>query len=287
VYDGTGKTVVVTGQLPDEINAVVIYYQNGNIMENRDGSYVTSVIEPGEYYVYVQFVSTSNNYVISGMLEYTFTIKKAIINLNSIERDGDREYIYNGDNQSPSIKNGTIPNHVNVTEQLFSIDANGNRTAVESAVNVGNYVKVVTVTLDDPTRYQLSNSRAIEWAFEISPITIIDIDSLPEDFYIEVPDNDGWYVWREDDSVIENAISNAIFGEYSNHADIYSLMTPKGPTTDKWLTPPDNSINTNTIYDLECYVSVDSNYRIICGGQPKSGRFLIIIKIKFIINNNI
>jgi hypothetical protein len=169
VYDGTEKAVTVTGQLPDEIKAVVIYYQNGNIMENADGSYVTSVIEPGEYYVCVQFVSTSNNYVISGMLEYTFTIKKAIININGIERDGAREYIYNGDNQSPSIKNGTIPNHVSVTEQLFSIDANGNRTAVESAVNVGNYVKVVTVTLDDPTRYQLSNSGVIEWAFEITP----------------------------------------------------------------------------------------------------------------------
>jgi hypothetical protein len=113
------------------------------------------------------------------MLEYTFTIKKAIINLNSIERDGDREYIYNGDNQSPSIKNGTIPNHVSVTEQLFSIDANGNRTAVDSAVNVGNYVKVVTVTLDDPTRYQLSNSGVIEWAFEIKPQPIdVEIDSL-------------------------------------------------------------------------------------------------------------
>ena len=169
VYDGTEKAITVTGQLPDEIKAVVIYYQNGKIMENADGSYVTSVIEPGEYYVYVQFVTTSNNYVISGMLEYAFTIQKAIINLNGIERDGGREYIYNGDNQSPSIKNGTIPNHVSVTEQLFSIDANGTRTAVDSAVNVGNYVKVVTVTLDDPTRYQLSNSGVIEWAFEITP----------------------------------------------------------------------------------------------------------------------
>ena len=169
VYDGTEKAVTVTGQLPDEIKAVVIYYQNGKIMENADGSYVTSVIEPGEYYVYVQFVSTSNNYVIGGMLEYAFTIKKAGINLDGVERDGAREYIYNGDNQSPSIKNGTIPNHVSVTEQLFSIDANGNRTAVDSAVNVGNYVKVVTVTLDDPTRYQLSNSGVIEWAFEITP----------------------------------------------------------------------------------------------------------------------
>ena len=73
VYDGTEKAVTVTGQLPDEIKAVVIYHQNGNVMENADGSYVTSVIEPGEYYVYVQFVSTSNNYVISGMLEYAFT----------------------------------------------------------------------------------------------------------------------------------------------------------------------------------------------------------------------
>ncbi|MBO5883313.1 MAG: hypothetical protein J6Q78_02780 [Clostridia bacterium] len=287
VYDGTEKTVTVIGQLPDEINFVVIYYQNRKIMENADGSYATSVIEPGEYYVYVQFVSTSNNYVITGMLEYTFTIKKATINLYDIERDGDREYIYNGDNQSPSIKNGTLPNHVNVTEQLFRIDANGNRTAVGSAVNVGKYVKVITATLDDPTRYQFSNSGVIEWAFEISPITIVDIDSLPEDFYIEVPDNDGWYVWSEDDSVIGNAISNAIFREYSNHADIYSLMTPKDTTTDTWLQPPNNSININTIYDLECNVSVDSNYSIICGGQPQSGRFLITIKIKFIINNNI
>lgn len=169
VYDGTEKAVTVTGQLPDGINAVVIYYQNGNPLENADGSYVTSVIEPGEYYVHVQFISTSNNYVISGMLEYTLTIKKAIINLDGIERDGDREYIYDGNKHSPSIKNGTVPNRVNITEQLFSIDANGNRTAVESAVNVGNYVKVVTVTLDDPTRYQLSNSGVIEWAFEITP----------------------------------------------------------------------------------------------------------------------
>ena len=102
-----------------------------------------------------------------------------------------------------------------------------------------------------------------------------------------MPDNDGLYVWNEDDSVIENAVSTKIFREYSNHAKIDTLMTPKDPTTDAWLIPSNNSINTNTIYDLECYVSVDSNYRIICGGQPKSGSFLITIKIKFIINNNI
>ena len=169
VYDGTAKTVTVIGQMPDAISAVVIYYQNGRIITNPDGSYATSVVEPGEYYVYVHFSSSSTNYVISGMLEYMFTIGKAVINPNVIEHDGDREYIYNGDNQSPSIKNGTIPNHVNVTEQLFSVDEKGNRTAVGSAVNVGNYVKVITVTLDDPTRYRLSNSGVIEWAFEITP----------------------------------------------------------------------------------------------------------------------
>ena len=163
-YDGTEKTVAVIGQLPDEINAVVMYYQNGRIMENA-----TSVIEPGEYYVHVQFVPTSNNYVIGGVLEYAFMIKKAMIDLNGIERDGGREYIYNGDGQSPSIKVGTVPDRVNAEEQLFSIDANGDRTAVASAVNAGSYVKVVTVTPDEPTRYQLSNSGVIEWAFEITP----------------------------------------------------------------------------------------------------------------------
>jgi len=169
MYDGTEKAVVVTGTLPDEIRAVVIYYQNGRILENADGSYATSVIEPGEYYVCVQFSSTGKNYVISGMLEYTFTIQKAIINLGGIERDGDREYLYNGVSQSPSIKSGTAPDHVSITERLFSIDTNGNRTAVEAAVNVGSYAKVITVTPDDPTRYQLPNSGVIEWAFEIVP----------------------------------------------------------------------------------------------------------------------
>ena len=79
VYDGTEKSIVVTDELPAEINAVVIYYKNGAILENTDGSYATSVIEPGEYYVCVQFVSTSNNYVISGVLEHTFTIRNAVI----------------------------------------------------------------------------------------------------------------------------------------------------------------------------------------------------------------
>ena len=372
VYDGTEKAVAVTGQLPDEINAVVIYYKNGQIMENADGSYVSSVIEPGEYYVCVQFVSASNNYVISGMLEYAFTITKAIINLDGIESDGAGEYIYNGESQSPSIKNGTVPNHVNATEQLFSVDANGNRTAVDSAVNVGNYVKVVTVTLDDPTRYQLSNSGVIEWAFEItpklidvggisistdnltynendqkpnligvpehvlatvtvytyggseaientvdvgryrcevilrpensnyelsaekliteyeiSPITIVDIDSLSEDFYVEAPDNDGLYVWSEDDAVIKNAISTAIFGEYSNYAKVDSLRTPHDATTNTWLTSNNNSIDPNTIYDIKCDLSVGSNYRIFYDGQLRSGKISLTIRVKFIINNNI
>ena len=77
VCDGTEKSVTITGQIPDEINAVVIYYQNGNVMKNADGSFVTSVVDSGEYYVHVQFISTSNNYVVSGILEYAFTIKEA------------------------------------------------------------------------------------------------------------------------------------------------------------------------------------------------------------------
>ena len=175
-----------------------------------------------------------------------------------------------------------------MTEQLFSVDANGNRTAVESAVNVGNYVKVITITLDDPTRYQLSNSGVIEWAFEISPIIIVDIDSLLEDSYIEVPDNDGFYMWGEDDSVIENAVSAALFGEYSNYAKVVekSLKAPHNVTTNTWLIPPNNAINPDAIYDLRCDVSVDSNYSIIFDGQPFSGKISVIIKVKFIINNN-
>ena len=454
VYDGTEKAVSVIGQLPDEINAVVIYYQNGSIMENA-----TSVIEPGEYYVHVQFVPTSNNYVIGGVLEYAFMIKKAMIDLNGIERDGDREYIYNGGGQSPSIKAGTVPDRVNVTEQLFSIGANGDRTAVASAVNAGNYVKVVTVTPDEPTRYQLSNSGVIEWAFEIrpqlidvsginivaenfiyngrdqkpqlmgvpehvltalkvypsdgseaienavdagsyrceviftpensnyvltsydviecafeitpqtidvsginivaenfiyngreqkpqlmgvlpehvltelkvypsdgseaienavdagsyrceviftpensnyvllnnekliavyeiSPITIVDIDSLPKDFYIEVSDSDGLYKWEEDDPVIKNAISTAIFGEYSDYAKISSFRTPQDVTTNTWLTPSNNSIDPNAIYDLKCNLLVDANYGIFYDGQLRSGTISATIKIKFIVDNN-
>ena len=367
VYDGAEKSVTVTGQLPDEINAVVLYYQNGKILENAD-----SVIEPGEYYVLVQFVSTSNNYVISGMLEYAFTIKKIIINLNGIERDGDGEYIYNGESQSPSIKNGTVPNHVHVSEQLFSMDANGKRTAVESAVNVGNYVKVVTVTLDDPTRYQLSNSGVIEWAFEItpqpidvsginigsvnltyngsaqkpnlidvpehvlptdkvytsggsvaigeavnagryryevdftpensnymlrnnekliieytiSPRIIADIDSLSEDSYIEVSDSNGEYGWKEDDPVIRDAILAAIFGEYKDIVSVTVRSTPRDAETGGFLQPPTNSINPNAIYNLECDLSVDTNYGITYKGQPCSGKIdSVIFRVKFIINN--
>jgi hypothetical protein len=373
VYDGTEKAVTVIGQVPDEISSVVIYYQNGRILENADGSYATSVVEPGEYHVYVQFASESNNYVISGLLEYTFTIKKAVINPGVIECDGDREYIYNGDSQSPAVKSETVPNHVNVTEQLFSIDAVGNRTAVESAVNVGNYVKVVTVTLDDPARYKLSNSGVIEWRFEIAPqpidvsgisigavnltyngngqkpqligvpehvltavtvyssdesaaidnsvnvgsyrcevvfapensnyillnneklvigyeitpIIIADFDLLPEDFYIEVADNDGLYVWQEDDHAIENAVSAAYFGEYSNYANVVknSLSAPHDVATSAWLIPPNNSIDPNTIYDLTCDLSVNSNCRILYDGQSHSGKITVTVRVKFIINN--
>lgn len=172
VYDGTQKTVRVIGHVPDEITAVAIYYHNGQIVKNQDGSYATSVLEPGDYYVYVQFTSSSGNYLISGMLEYTFTISKGIINPADVEPDSSLIYTYSGDNQSPSIKQGTCPLNVTIREQLFSIDSNGNRTATESSVNVGKYVKVITLTLDDPTRYQIKNSGVIEWAFEIVPQSI-------------------------------------------------------------------------------------------------------------------
>jgi hypothetical protein len=74
-YDGTEKWVTVIGELPQEISIVVIYYRNGEVMGNADGGYATSVVESGEYYVYVQFISTSNNYVIKGVLEYEFDIQ--------------------------------------------------------------------------------------------------------------------------------------------------------------------------------------------------------------------
>ena len=76
VQDGTAKSVTVIGDLPEEITTVIVYYLDGKALKNADGSYVSSVTDAGEYYVYIQLLSTSDNYVISGMLEYTFKVKE-------------------------------------------------------------------------------------------------------------------------------------------------------------------------------------------------------------------
>jgi hypothetical protein len=132
----------------------------------------------------------------------------------------------------------------------------------------------------------LNNEKRIT-TYKISPITIVDIDSLPKDFYIEIPDTDGLYKWEKDDPVIIDAVSSAIFGEYSSYAKVDSISSyPRDIVTGKTLSSFDNSIDPNAIYEIPCKLRINSNYIIIYGGQPCSGNNIsVTIRIKFIINN--
>jgi hypothetical protein len=240
-----------------------------------DGLEEMNAVDVGQYRLEVALSPDNPNYVLTSndVIECAFEIKPQPIDVSGI-KIVEENFIYNGREQKPQLM-GVLPEHVLTALTVYP----------SNAVDAGSYRCEVIFTPEN-SNYVLLNNEKLIAVYEISPITIVDIDSLPEDFYIEVSDKDGLYVWSEDDDVIKNAISTAIFGEYSDYAKISSFRTPQDVATNTWLMPPTNSIDPNAIYDLKCDLLVDANYGIFYDGQLRSGTISATIKIKFIVDNN-
>ena len=176
VYDGTPKSVIAVATLPEGVLVSYEYYLNGKLIKNTDGTAATSVVEAGEYTVFIVFNVTNKNYLPISVMNYTLSVEKSEIDVSVIEIEGAEKYVYSGSEYAPSIKSATVPAGVNLTQALYSLDIAGNRTAITSAKNVGRYVMVFNLTPKDQTNYSVSADE-IEWEFTIDPQPI-DVSTI-------------------------------------------------------------------------------------------------------------
>ena len=167
VYDGKGKSVKVTGTLPEGFSISFEYYAGGVLLKKTDGTPVTEVTEAGDYTVFIAFNVTNENYAPVNVMNYLFTIEKAEIDADGIEIVGEAKYDYDGNEHAPSVKSETVPESVEVTQTIYSVNIFGERTAVASAKDAGKYVTVFKIIPKDQTNYDVVNSNEIEWEFTI------------------------------------------------------------------------------------------------------------------------
>ena len=74
VDDGTPKSVVLKGTLPEDIEVRYEYYKDGKLVTNSDGTPASAVSGAGEYTVKIIFNVKSGNYTPIEEMTHTFTI---------------------------------------------------------------------------------------------------------------------------------------------------------------------------------------------------------------------
>ena len=74
VYDGTAKSVVIKGVLPEDIEISLEYYLNGELVTNADGTPASAVSAKGEYTVKITFNVKNGNYAPIEDMTVTFSI---------------------------------------------------------------------------------------------------------------------------------------------------------------------------------------------------------------------
>ena len=124
VYDGTEKSIYITGELPEDVT--VSYEENGKV-------------SVGEYTVTAKFSTTSDNYKNLPDMTATLTITKATYDMSSVVF-ADKTVTYNG--ESHSIEAINLPNGVTV-----DYEENGK-------INAGTY-EVIAKFTGDADNYNL------------------------------------------------------------------------------------------------------------------------------------
>ena len=183
VYDGQPKTMLMGVTLPEGIEVIFNYYLDGKLLKNNDGSNATSVTDAGRYTVNAIFTITSKNFVPPSMMECVLEITEKVIDITGVSVDGDKEYIYDSAKEySPKINSDTVPAGVVITESLYKIDSDGNRTAATSARDVGRYVSVFTIKTKEEKNHATYGESVIEFKFSILPYTVeIDEEKISID----------------------------------------------------------------------------------------------------------
>ena len=138
-YDGTSKTIFVTGDVPSGI--AIDYYYNGDMLkEDQEG-----VVNAGIYEVTaVLRESTTSNYKISKDLTAILTINKIKPSKDIEFKDG--IFVYDNKTHSIFIDEENLPEHITVSNYTNN-----------EAVNMGKYI-VVAYLEDDSGNYDIPDS---------------------------------------------------------------------------------------------------------------------------------
>lgn len=154
VYDGKcpedsdGIFMNIKASMPEYITINYTFYKNGSSV--KLGS-IKEIVNVGSYQVQPTVVSTdpANNYIIPTLSKYTFTVKKAVINLDNVTvttftdtYTGDRFYF---PKENVVIKGLPAGEVISIIPNSFAIDRETNESTV-AAVDAGKYDFNITLS---------------------------------------------------------------------------------------------------------------------------------------------
>lgn len=273
--------------LPAHVTASMRFYPKAS------ASPIDSVINAGEYRCEVDLSPESPNYVLSPTYRTAlyFDILPIQINVDGLAFDT-LSFDYDGNPHAPSL---TVPDHVEVNDNLYWLDPMLGESYVDEAVRAGKYRCEAWLTAEN-TNYVLSGQTRYSAEFEIIALytQIADIGALAAklestDFYIELPYDDKYangYYYAEDDEVIAAAICNAIFLENADYAQCRIGGILKDVETGKFLREPNSTeMVRGKVYEVSCQLSVKDEFRdsysmLYHGGNAH--QIVLTLRFKFI-----
>ena len=168
-------------ELDENGKEVYLHAAHEMLLTDANGNMITTVTDAGEYFVKVIFTVENPNYAPIESMIATFVIRKVTVDTSNVKTFGEGEYVYDGTERDCTIEN--LPDSVELKKKtLYRVDAAGNRTEVDVAVNCGNYVTVFEWTLKDEKNYVFAENSISrkEVAFSIVPY-VIDVNRITID----------------------------------------------------------------------------------------------------------
>jgi hypothetical protein len=181
-YDGTAKSISITGTLPS--GATVSYANNGQ----------TNV---GEYTVTASFADSTGNYIVPSDMTAKITITKGTYDMSGVSFD-DATYTYDGTEKTLTIT-GTLPSGVTVSYTTNKMTNAGTLTVTAAfTVDSANYNAIDSMTAVLTINGQKLSAPAIdydgewvEWSkvtgADYYIVTINGVDTKTTDLYLSVP----------------------------------------------------------------------------------------------------